>query len=205
MLALLGLTIIAMPLRAEYTNQVARKHYENGLVYASKGYADLAIKELEEAVRLEPGAVEGHRFLAVAYSLRMTLKRAVKEYEALFQTSPGMSEVPALNVYWLEEKNVEILEELKRNLELFRQTQPPNPMVHALLGWLYGEEGRLRDAYTELLHAMEESPSLGKGHLGQEDKVVASLVWELVMAMQNNSSLAKTQLGLLLFALTGNT
>lgn len=198
--ALFGIAFLTNPLMAEYSNKEAEEHFQNGMKYIKKGYPDLAVKELEEAVRLEPGVIDGRRYLAVAYSLKMSLKKAVKEYETMFKLNPEVLEVPAIKAAWLEE-NKEVLENLERELKQFHLERPQKPMIHVLLGWLYGEEGRLKEAHGELLHALEKDPALDKESVSKEDKMVASLMVELVTAMQSSPTQAKTQLELLLFTL----
>ncbi len=195
----LALTLFTTPLGAEYSNE-AKLHYERGLYYIQQGNPDPAIREMEEAVRLEPEVLGGHRYLAMAYTLRVDIGEAVEEYETIFKLNPKLAEVPAVKVQWLKE-NEEILKKLETELKEFHVTQPQNPILHVLLSWLYGEEGKLREAYKELLHALEKAPSLDKEHLDYRDKSIIALTWELVTAMQNNSpAQAKTQLELLLFA-----
>ncbi len=191
------------PLWAELSHKEAGECLEKCMVYMEQGYTDLALKEMEEAVRLEPSGIDGHRCLAVAYSLRLKFIEAIKQYEAIFQINPEIKEMP-VHCPWLkkDKENEKILQDLEEGLKKAHETQPQNFMVHALLGWLYGEEGRLRDAYLELLRAAEKAPSPAeRKKLALDDKVVATLTWELAMAMKSSHTLARTQLSLLLFAL----
>jgi tetratricopeptide (TPR) repeat protein len=198
--ALVGITLFTTPLMAEYSSDEAKQHYEEGLTYLGKGYPDLAAREMEEAVRLEPKVVEGHKHLASAYTLRFALAKAVKEYEAIFTANPEVSEVPGIKALWVEEHE-DVLHTLKKELKQLHETKSESPMVHIILGWLYGEEGKLKDAYKELLHAREEDSFMEEDNLGIEDRPIATLLVELATAMQNSPHMVKTQLDLLLFAI----
>ncbi|OHB90840.1 MAG: hypothetical protein A3E19_06850 [Planctomycetes bacterium RIFCSPHIGHO2_12_FULL_52_36] len=203
LLAISGLILfnIDTPLWAEYSNTVAKEHYEKGLNYINKGYPDLAIEEMKEAARLQPEVMEGHRYLALAYTLRLALNKAIMEYEAMFKISPDTVEVPPVKGRWITE-NEEVLHELKRELtQIHASREHHNPLVHVMLGWLYGEEGMVKEAHKELLHAREKAPHLDKENLRNEDKAIAHLMEELITAMQSSPSQAKTQLGLLLYVL----
>jgi tetratricopeptide (TPR) repeat protein len=203
LLSLLIITLFAIPLRAEYTDDKARNHYQNGLDYIEKGYTDLALKEVEEAVRLEPEVIEGRRYLAVAYTRRFDLTKAIGEYEAIFETHPEVSKVPAINVRWLKE-NEKMFSKLEEELKRLSETKPRDPSIRILLGWLYGADGRLREAHKELLLAYEEAPLLNEFTMEGEERVISTLWLELITALQSGSRLAKTELDLLLYTLKGN-
>lgn len=201
LLAISGLILnMNTPLWAEYSNEVAKEHYEKGLNYINMGYPDRTIEEMKEAVKLQPEVMEGHRYLALAYTLRIALDTAISEYEALFKISPSTAEVPAIKGRWITE-NEKVLHELKRELMQIHTSEPKNPLVHVMLGFIYGEEGMVKEAYKELLHAREKAPQLDKEHLRSEEKAIAHLMEELVTAMQSSPSQAKTQLDLLLYVL----
>ncbi|MFN3466434.1 MAG: hypothetical protein ACK4WF_01870 [Candidatus Brocadiales bacterium] len=203
-LAFCVIILFAVPLRAEYSNKEAQQHFENGLAYIKQGYPDLAIKEIEKAASLQPEVADAHRYLAVAYTVRLALSEAIEQYEALFSSSQTMVEVPAIKANWLSE-NEKILKELKKQLSQLSEKKPQSAMIHILMGWLYGEEGKLKEAHKELLHAREKAPAFDKDNLSNGDKAVASLMFELVTAMQNSTTLAKTQLDLLIFAINGQS
>ena len=202
LLAISGLILfnINTPLWAEYSNKVAEEHYKKGLNHITMGYPDLTIKEMEEAVRLQPEVMEGHRYLALAYTLRLALDKAIVEYEAMFKISPDTVEAPPVKGRWITE-NEKTLHDLKRELTQIHASGPPSPLVHVILGFLYGEEGMVKEAHKELLHAREKAPYLDKENLRNEDKAIAHLMEELVTAMQSSPSQAKTQLDLLLYVL----
>jgi tetratricopeptide (TPR) repeat protein len=196
----LSLLLFVTPLMAGYSNKEAREHFENGLNYIGKGYIDLAVKEIEEAVRLEPRVIDGHRHLATAYSLHMEINKAIGEYEVMFQIDPTLVEVPPLKANWLEE-NEGILRRFDVALKQLHERRAHSPMVHVLLSWLYGQGGKLRKAHEELLHIQEKDRFENAEHLTSENRVIASLMLEFVEALQNSPRLAKTELDLLLFTL----
>lgn len=202
LLAISGLILFNFntPLWAEYSNKVAEEHYKKGLNHINMGYPDLTIEEMKEAVKLQPEVMEGHRYLALAYTLRLALNKAIMEYEAMFKASPDTVEVPPVKGRWITE-NEKILHDFKRELTQIHASGTQKPLVHVMLGFLYGEEGMVKEAHKELLHAREEAPYLDKENLRNEDKAIAHLMEELITAMQSSPSQAKTQLDLLLYVL----
>ncbi len=201
-LALFGLILLSQPLGAEYLNKEAQKHFENGMIYIRQGYQDLVIRELEHAAKLEPQAPDAHRYLAVAYSLKFQVCKAIDSYDKLFKANPNINEVPPIKAHWLEQDKItRMLASIKAELERVHLERPEAAVVHAMLAWLYGEEGKLRDAYDELLHAQELAHITDKHDLAEDNKPLATLLLELVTAMQSSPSLAETQVGLLLYAL----
>ncbi len=193
---------LATPLWAEYSNIEAKKHYEKALNYIKHGYPDLVIKEMEKAAKLEPEVPDAHRYLAVAYSVRLEIHKAIDEYDKLFKAHPHLREVPPIQAPWLEQEEVKrIFAELHRELELLCEGESQDAAVHAVLGWLYGVKGKLEEAYKELVLAKKVARSSYVYEFSKENKTIANLLLELETAMHSSPSLAETQADLLLFVL----
>ena len=102
----------------------------------------------------------------------------------------------------------EFIEGLKK---LLKDERRPNPMVHAILTWIYAEKGDLKASYDEALVAIKKLPSLGNDYLDEEagdnymgigESEVSPLMIDLADALRNNLTLAKQQANVILFSLT---
>ncbi|MDI6759575.1 MAG: hypothetical protein QMD05_01995 [Candidatus Brocadiaceae bacterium] len=210
----------ATPIKTEYSGE-AKVHFVKGLDCLKAGDPAAAARELEEAIKLQPKVIDGHRYLAIAYSLKLQLQRVVKEYNTIFEINPGLTNVPPTWAISLKENEPLTLsmEENKRTVDefieglkkLLKDERRPNPMIHAILAWIYAEKGDLKASYNETLVAIKKLPSLGNDYLDVEagddymgigESTVAPLMMDLADAMRNNLTLAKQQADVILFSLT---
>ena len=200
LLLVFGVFFLAAPIQAEYSGD-AKAHFGKGLDCLKAGDPDAAAKELEEATKLQPKVIDGHRYLVVAYSLKLQLQRAVKEYNTIFEINPDLTNVPPTPALSLEENKQTANEFIEGLKKLLKEEERPNPTIHAVLGWIYAEKGDLKTAYKETLIAIEKIPSLGDDYMDIEESTAASLMINLADAMRNNITLAKQQADLFLFSL----
>ncbi|HHT9139278.1 MAG TPA: tetratricopeptide repeat protein [Candidatus Tripitaka californicus] len=198
------------PIQTEYTGD-AKARFEKGLDCLKTGDPDAAVKELEEATKLQPKVIDGHRYLVIAYSLKLRLQRAVKEYNTIFEINPGLTNVPPTSTLSREENKQTANEFIEGLKKLLKDERRPNPMIHAILAWIYAEKGDLKASYNETLVAIKKLPSLGNDYLDVEagddymgigESAVSPLMMDLADAMRNNLSLAKQQANVILFSLT---
>ncbi|MEK7242209.1 MAG: hypothetical protein AAB048_05505 [Planctomycetota bacterium] len=146
--------------------------------------------------------IDGHRYLVVAYSLKLRLQRAVKEYNTIFEINPALTNVPPTFTLSQEENKQTANEFIEGLKKLLKDEERPNPMIHAVLGWIYAEKGDLKTAHKETLVAIEKIPSLGDDYTDIEESMITPLMINLADAMRNNLTLAKQQADLFLFSLT---
>lgn len=191
----------ATPIQTEYSGG-AKAHFGKGLDCLKAGDPDASAKELEEATKLQPKVIDGHRYLVVAYSLKLRLQRAVKEYNTIFEINPALTNVPPTLALSLEENKQTANEFIEGLKKLLKDEERPNPMIHAVLGWIYAEKGDLKTAHKETLIAIEKIPSLGDDYTDIEESMITPLMINLEDAMRNNLPLAKQQADLFLFSLT---
>lgn len=198
------------PIQTEYTGD-AKARFEKGLDCLKAGDPDAAAKELEEATKLQPKVIDGHRYLVIAYSLKLRLQRAVKEYNTIFEMNPDLTNVPPTFTLSREENKQTANEFIEGLKKLLKDERRPNPMIHAILAWIYAEKGDLKASYNETLVAIKKLPSLGNDYLDVEmgddymgigESAVSPLMIDLADAMRNNLSLAKQQAKVILFSLT---
>jgi len=191
----------ATPIQTEYSGG-AKARFVKGLDCLKAGDPDASAKELEEATRLQPKVIDGHRYLVIVYSLKLRLQRAVKEYNAIFEINPDLANVPPTLALSLEENKQTANEFIEGLKKLLKDEERPRPMIHAVLGWIYAEKGDLKTAHKETLIAIEKIPSLGDDYVDIEESTVTSLMINLADAMRSNLTLAKQQADLFLFSLT---
>ncbi|HLA37900.1 MAG TPA: hypothetical protein VJZ02_05480 [Candidatus Brocadiales bacterium] len=175
------------------------------------GDPDASAKELEEATKLQPKVIDGHRYLVIAYSLKLRFQRVVKEYNTIFEINPDLTNVPPTFTLSREENRQTANKFIEGLKKLLKDERRPNPMVHAILAWIYAEKGDLKASYDETLVAIKKLPSLGNDYLDEEagdnymgigESAVSPLMIDLADAMRNNLTLAKQQANVILFSLT---
>lgn len=191
----------ATPIQTEYSGG-AKARFVKGLDCLKAGDPDASAKELEEATKLQPKVIDGHRYLVVAYSLKLRLQRAVKEYNTIFEINPTLTNVPPTFTLSREENKQTANEFIEGLKKLLKDEERPNPMIHAVLGWIYAEKGDLKTAHKETLIAIEKIPSLGDDYTDIEESMITPLMINLEDAMRSNLTLAKQQADLFLFSLT---
>jgi Tfp pilus assembly protein PilF len=69
-----------------------REHYTRGLQYLSMGAGEPAVRELTEAVKLEPTNAEFHNALAFAYHYEGRYQFALTHYAKALELTPGYAE-----------------------------------------------------------------------------------------------------------------
>ena len=69
-----------------------REHYTRGLQYLSMGAGEPAVRELTEAVKLEPANAEFHNTLAFAYHYEGRYQFALTHYAKALELTPGYAE-----------------------------------------------------------------------------------------------------------------
>ncbi|HSF31923.1 MAG TPA: tetratricopeptide repeat protein [Candidatus Tectomicrobia bacterium] len=70
----------------------AREHYTLALQYLSVGAGEKAVKELHEAVKIEPTNAEFHNLLAFAYHYEGRYEFALTHYRKALELAPGYAE-----------------------------------------------------------------------------------------------------------------
>ena len=197
-------------IQTEYSGE-AKARFVKGLDCLKAGDPDASAKELEEATKLQPKVIDGHRYLVVAYSLKLQLQRVVKEYNTIFEINPNLTNVPPTSALSVEENKKTANEFIEGLKKLLKDERRPNPMIYAILTWIYAEKGDLKASYDEALVAIKKLPSLGNDYLDEEagdnymgigESAVSPLMMDLADAMRNNLTLAKQQANVILFSLS---
>jgi tetratricopeptide (TPR) repeat protein len=88
---LLALTLmLTLGLGCQSEQKTAKEHFEQGWVYAEKGFWDEAISEFKEAVRLDPVDARAHHSLGVALARKNLWDLAFAEFKESIRLEPEL-------------------------------------------------------------------------------------------------------------------
>lgn len=90
--ALIALSVVYFQVRGQRIIEDQKKAYSSGVEAYSSGKFDQAIKDLEEAKRLNPKDAKTHVNLAQSYEAKGKLDKALEEYEASLKVNPNQPE-----------------------------------------------------------------------------------------------------------------
>jgi len=66
-----------------------------GSLYAHRGLLDDAVREFQEAERIDPGCVEAYYNLGTAYSLKGQFDQAIEQFREVLSLRPGDADAQA--------------------------------------------------------------------------------------------------------------
>jgi Tfp pilus assembly protein PilF len=117
----------------------ARKHYELGVEYHKQDQADQAIKELQEAIKIDPNYAKAHYELGVLYHEKQDQSNAVSELLQAIKIDPDYAEAHFLlgGIYQLLRGYDQALKEYEEVLRIDSKF----PRIHTAIGNLYYERG----------------------------------------------------------------
>ncbi len=154
-------------------NDQADWHYEMGQGYFESQDTTHAIRELSEAVKLDPDHADAHHLLGFIYMGRRDHQRAVHHFEETLRIRPeyytamnNLGSVFLAQGRW--DEAAEVFE------ELVDQTLYTTPeLAHNNLGWAYHQMGRHAEALEHLRRASYLAPEMcladnNKGRVYQE-------------------------------------
>jgi tetratricopeptide (TPR) repeat protein len=117
----------------------AKKHYELGVKYHQQELADQAIKELQQAIQINPNHAEAHCELGVLYQEKEDYNAAYRELQKAIKINPDYAEAHfRLGIIYqvLKGYNQAITE-----FEEVLKIDPNFPWVHTAIGNVYYERG----------------------------------------------------------------
>lgn len=173
-----------------------------GEIYFNKGIVDLAIKNLQEAITLEPSSAESHFLLGFAYGEKgkiddslAAVKKAISLNPALAQFEPNLSiDIDEHRGHW---------EFLKEQLGMPKQTENEF-QVHFNLGVTYRNKGLFEESQRELEQCLSfgsDSPelylALGQVYLFQYKISDAEQYLQKAYELDFDSALCANALGVL--------
>jgi len=117
----------------------AKKHYELGVKYHQEELADQAIKELQQAIQIDPNYAEAHCELGVLYQEKEDYNAAYRELQKAIKINPDYAEAHfRLGIIYqvLKGYNQAITE-----FEEVLKIDPNFPWIHTAIGNVYYERG----------------------------------------------------------------
>lgn len=137
--ALIALSVVYFQARGQRIIEDQKKAYSSGVEAYSSGKFDQAIKDLEEAKRLNPKDSKTHVNLAQSYEAKGRLDEAVEEYKASLKVNPNQPE--ALYNLAIIYKSQEDLDEAIRLLEKAVKLNGEFVAARITLGDIYALNG----------------------------------------------------------------
>ena len=140
----------------EVTENNPMAHYLLGNALADRGQIDEAIRQYQEAIRLQPGYAEYH------YNLGSVLARSGQTGEAIRQLQEALRLQPdnvmaRLNLGNALDESGQIDEAIRQYQEALR-LQPDNAMAHLNLGISFATKGQIDDAIRQYQEALRMDP-----------------------------------------------
>ena len=143
---------------------------------------DLAIGNLEQAIRLDANSAEAYFLLGNAYAQKEMLDQAVEQYLKALKIRADYTDARSnLGVaYYRQQK----LQEAEKAFRVALSEQPNDAEVHYNLGGVLVALNRIDEGVSEFLKAKEIDPSLPEPYLGlgsvyklqgKRDEAIASL------------------------------
>lgn len=77
--------------QAPASEMAAKEHFDKGVQHTMKGETDLAIKEFEETVRIDPKSPEAHNNLGFAYYDKGDVDKAVEHQKKAIEANPNLA------------------------------------------------------------------------------------------------------------------
>jgi len=140
----------------------ARTHINLGEAYVKKGWTDLAIKEFEEAAKLDPNGAEAYNNLGAVYLEKGLTDQAITEFKRALELNLNipMAHYNLGNAYRRKGLLDQAIAEYKRAIQL----NPDLVEVQYNLGVSYFNKGLLDQAIAELTRTTELDPNYAMAH-----------------------------------------
>ncbi len=132
-------------------------HNNLGIAYDRMGRFDEALKELNEALRLNPEYIEVHNNLAVTHYKMGNYEESLGELRVAVRLNPDYTEAHSNlgSLYGRLERYDEAVEELKLAIKL----NPDYAAAHNNLGHIYALQNKNKEAIEEFKKAIKLNPS----------------------------------------------
>lgn len=144
-------------------NRDANSHLDRGAVLAQAGDIEAAVREEEEASRLDPSLVMAHSNLIILYGKLGMAAKAEQQYHQVAILAPDSYPQARYNygIVLLGQKQYQEAEKVFNDALRIR---PDYPEAHLELGLAYEGQGLLSQALTEFREALQEKPGYSEAH-----------------------------------------
>lgn len=152
------------PLRSDVAklNVGSIAHIRRGADLEQAGQFAEAIAEQNEALRVDPGAVQAHIKLIALYGRLDKYDQAVEHYRAAVALDPDQADSHYNYGVLLLKRNAP--QEAEQAFRRALQINPYYPEAHFNLGSIYEQQARLDDALQEFASAVENRPDYPAAH-----------------------------------------
>jgi tetratricopeptide (TPR) repeat protein len=155
-LSLSSLLVFSPAPAAAQSRGAVEEHVEQGETQFSRSNWDGAIKELQAALRLDPGRVDVRTNLGMAYYFKSDSRAAESEFQTVLRTDPQRGDAAFGLGLVLYEKG-----DLDGAIAAFRTASKFNPLANYNLGNAleqYGDRAGALEAYKSYLSAAAQAP-----------------------------------------------
>jgi len=136
-------------------------HLRVGANYARVGRLEDALDELQKVLEVEPDNIQARYLLALIYSTQKKFDQAAGEYESILK-SVSKAEPENIEIYGYLGQLYYSLKQYDKAInqyEMILSLRPKNPDVMFLLGSLYLEVGKRKEAATLFNRAIKVDPN----------------------------------------------
>ena len=148
------------------TNQ--RAYVNLGSAYLDKEMYSDVIRVMEHIFSMDPNNIntfylKGHGNLALAYAHTGMYDKALREYQIVIQIDPRIGAAYAFSAtIYLRQNNTD---EAVRLLLKGKGVDPDNPIINAMIGSVYCQQGNLDAGVSFFQQALNAAPNYLNGHL----------------------------------------
>jgi tetratricopeptide (TPR) repeat protein len=144
-------------------NRDANSHLDRGAVLAQGGHLEAAIREEEEAARLDPSLVKAHSNLIILYGKLGMAAKAKQQYQEVASLAPNSFPEARYN-YGIVLLDQQQYQEAEKVFKDALRIQSDYPEAHLELGLALEGQGRLSQALTEFREALQQKPGYSEAH-----------------------------------------
>lgn len=150
--------------KEEKLTEDAEYHYKMASAYFDSHEVPLAIKELTEALELDPNHKEAHYLMGFIYHGRRDYPKAIRHYRAALKTDPQyhFARNNLGTVYLATERWPEAAEQFEKLLE--EPLYPTPELAHNNLGWALYQRGKHKRALEHFKMAVFLKPQMCLAH-----------------------------------------
>ncbi|MGD0261440.1 MAG: tetratricopeptide repeat protein [Verrucomicrobiota bacterium] len=137
-------------------------HWRLGWVLAREGKTDEAIRQYQEALRLNPGHAFAHNVLGVALVRKGQMDEAIRQYHEALRLNPDYAEAH-YNLGVILVRKGQIDEAINQYQQAIR-LKPDDALAHNNLGTALGRKGQMDEAVRQFQETIRLKPDFAEVH-----------------------------------------